>query len=122
MDRLPLDWTWVGGVISRYGLPVWFGMESAGGVVQVLTSPVDLLFFDARLYLAATQTWLAGGNPWGVQLAGNYFAAPPPTLLALAPLAPLPPSVGVWLLAGLALASAFATVRLLKLPWWWVLF
>ena len=81
-----------------------------------------LLYFDARLYLMATQTWLAGGDPWSVHLAGNYFAAPPPSLLSLVPLAALPIDLGVAIIAALCYLSALATVRLLGLPWWWLLF
>ncbi len=80
------------------------------------------LFFDARLYLEATRAWLDGGDPWDVQLAGNYFAAPPPSLLPLAPIAMLPLDVGVAILASLVIVGAVATVRLLDLPWWWILF
>jgi hypothetical protein len=121
LDRRPFNSPWVARMVGTFGLPVWFGMQSLS---QLFLSADDLkyLYFDARLYLDATRAWLAGGNPWDVQLAGNYFAAPPPTLLPLAPFALLPPDAGVAVLAALVILSAVATIRLLHLPWWWILF
>ena len=121
IERSPLASPWVRQVIERYGLPVWFGLNTIGGLALSLRD-TTLLYFDARLYLMATQAWLAGGDPWAVQLAGNYYAAPPPSLLPLAPLAPLPLDVGVAIIAVACFAAAVATVRLLGLPWWWLLF
>ena len=40
----------------------------------------------------------------------------------LAPIAILPEQVGIALMIALAVAGAVATVRLLHLPWWWLLF
>jgi hypothetical protein len=108
-------------VIARFWLPVWFATHSSVAIVNSARD-TSLLFFDARLYLMATQTWLQGGDPWSVQLAGIYYAAPPPSLLPLAPLAMLPIDVGVAVLASLMIVAAVASVRLLSLPWWWVLF
>ena len=65
-------------MVSRYGLPWWFAIESVLGIAVAMQDR-RYLFFDARLYLEATRVWLAGGDPWNVQIAGNYFAAPPPT-------------------------------------------
>jgi hypothetical protein len=116
-----LDVDWIREQILHHGLFVWFLAHS---VVAIAYSARDtaLLYFDARLYLMATQAWLAGGDPWDVQLAGNYFAAPPPSLLPLAPLAPLPLDLGVAIIAVACFVAAIATVRLLGLPWWWLLF
>ena len=108
-------------MVSRYGLPLWFAIESGLGVA-VAAKDTTYLFFDARLYLDATRAWLAGGNPWDVQLAGNYFAAPPPTLLAFAPLTLLPSGLDVAVVALVVVGGAVATVRMLHLPWWWLLF
>jgi len=121
LNRPPFNSPWVIGTVRAFGLPFWFVVQS---VLTIALSAGDLklLFFDARLYLDATRLWLAGGNPWHQQLAGNYFAAPPPTLLPLAPFALLPPDTGVAVLAFLVILSAIATVRLLHLPWWWILF
>lgn len=120
-DRYPFDSPWIRSVVMRYGLAVWFGAHS---LIAIAYSARDtsLLFFDARLYLMATRAWLAGGDPWSVQLAGNYFAAPPPSMLPLAPIALLPIDLGVALVAGAVLIASVLTVRLLRLPWWWLLF
>ena len=50
------------------------------------------------------------------------YAAPPPSLLALAPLAVLPLEVGVAIMLGLSVGGIVLTVRMLHLPWWWLLF
>lgn len=122
LDRYPFNSPWVIRLVSRYGLPVWFGAETLAALVQAAFLDRVYLYFDARLYLMASQRWLAGGDPWDVHLLGNHFAAPPLTLLAVAPLAVLPTDVGVAIIAGLVMAASLATVRMLRLPWWWLLF
>ena len=120
-DRRPLNSPWIAKMVSRYGLPWWFAVESVLGIA-VASQDRRYLFFDARLYLEATRVWLAGGDPWHVQIAGNYFAAPPPTLLAFAPFTVLPADTAVALIALAVIGGAVATIRLLRLPWWWLLF
>lgn len=107
--------------MGRFGLPLWFAAHSAMAIANAARD-TTLLYFDARLYLMATQAWLQGGDPWSVQIAGIHFAAPPPSLLPLVPLAVLPIDTGVAILAGVVIAASVATVRLLGLPWWWLLF
>lgn len=102
----------------RYWLAVWFGVITAIRLTVLIPSGVG---FDAHLYLAATRAWLAGLDPW-VTLEGTRYAAPPPSLLPLAPLAMLPEAVGVAALLVLSVVGVVATIRLLKLPWWWILF
>jgi len=121
LDRPPFNSRWVAATVSHYGLASWFAIESILGA-GLAAKETNYLFFDARLYLDATRTWLAGGDPWDVQLAGNYFAAPPPTLLPFVPLTLLPPELGVALVALAVCGGAVATIRLLRLPWWWLLF
>lgn len=121
LDRYPFDSPWIRQLIARYGLPFWFAVNAIPAIALALRD-TTLLYFDARLYLAATRAWLAGGDPWSVSLAGNYFAAPPPSLLPLAPLAVLPIDLGVAILATAVMSGAVATVRLLGLPWWWLMF
>jgi hypothetical protein len=112
---------WLRAQIVSHGLMVWFIANSVVGIGYAVRD-TSLLYFDARLYLMATRAWLDGGDPWSVQLAGNYFAAPPPSLLPLAPLALLPLDAGVAVVALACFAAAVATVRMLRLPWWWLLF
>lgn len=121
LDRYPFDSPWIRSLVVRYGLPVWFAAHS---IIAIGYSARDttLLYFDARLYLLATKAWLAGDDPWSVQLAGNYFAAPPPSMLPLAPVALLPIDLGVAVVAGAVIVASIVTVRLLRLPWWWLLF
>ena len=104
--------------LKRYWLAVWFGVISAMRLQVLITGRPG---FDAELYLAATRAWLAGADPW-ITIESQRFAAPPPTLIPLAPIAILPETVGIALLIVLAVAGAVATIRLLRLPWWWILF
>jgi hypothetical protein len=109
--------TFVAGWFRRWWLLIVFVWGAVGWVVSKAgASP----WFDGRLYLAATETWLAGGDPWLVTQAGQGFAAPPPTLLVLAPFALVPG--GLYLLAASCVIAAFLTVRVLRLPLWWLLF
>jgi hypothetical protein len=103
---------------TRYWLAVWFGTITAVRVSVLVTGPAG---FDGRLYLRATRAWLDGMDPW-ILIGDQRFAAPPPTLIPLAPVALLPEDLGVALLLVAAIAGAVATVRLLHLPWWWLLF
>ncbi len=120
-DRYPFNSPWIRGLIGRYWLVTWFFANSGLALVHS-ASDTSLLFFDARLYLDATAAWLQGRDPWAVQLAGNFFAAPPPSLLPLAPIAMLPRDVGVAVVASSVIVAAVASVRLLRLPWWWIMF
>jgi hypothetical protein len=104
--------------IARYWLPIWFGIIS---LMRLQTLTTGVAGFDGQLYLAATRAWLAGADPW-VFIGPQRFAAPPPTLIPLAPIAILPEQVGIALMIALSVAGAVATVRLLHLPWWWLLF
>ncbi len=120
-DRYPFNSPWVRGLIGRYWLQTWFVIETFLALVQA-SMDTRYIFFDARLYDAATRAWLSGGDPWQVQIAGNYFAAPPPTLLPLVPFALLPPELGYLALALVVAVGAVASVWILHLPWWWLLF
>lgn len=121
LHRYPFNSPWIRGLVRRFGLPFWFALLTLPTLYRSLTATPEL-FFDARLYVDATRTWLAGGDPWSAELWGNFFAAPPPTLVPLIPFALLPPDVG-WVVLGLTcVAGAVLTLRLLALPWWWLLF
>jgi hypothetical protein len=109
--RFVFDW------FRRYWLALWFTMWAAAWLA---TKPGAAPFFDGQLYLDATRAWLAGGDPWMVSVAGEFFAAPPPTLLVMAPFALLPD--GLYVLVATLVLAAVLTVRMLGLPWWWLLF
>jgi hypothetical protein len=115
------DVAWLLETVSRFLLPAWFATLSADAFLGIMAhqgfDPID-----ARLYVDATRAWLSGADPWAVAYRGIYFAAPPPTLLAMVPFAVLPPPFG-WLLLSVACATAaVATLVMLRLPWWWFLF
>lgn len=113
-----LDLGFVRDWIAAYWLAVWFGVIFAIRAVSIAGHEAG---FDARLYLAATRAWLAGQDPW-IVLDGIRFAAPPPSLLPLVPIAGLPEALGMAIVIGLAVLGVVATVRMLRLPWWWLLF
>jgi hypothetical protein len=76
---------------------------------------------DSATYWDAAHRWIGGQDPYA-NLGGLVFAAPPPTLLVLAPFALLP--LQAFQVVEL-LASIVATVFLLqrlRLPFWYVLF
>jgi hypothetical protein len=104
--------------IARYWLAVWFGVISAMRLSFLVTGAPG---FDGRLYLKATRAWLGGGDPW-IFIESQRFAAPPPTLVPLVPITVLPDDLGVAVLMILAAVGAIATIRMLRLPWWWILF
>jgi hypothetical protein len=103
---------------ARYWLAVWFASISLIRLSVLVTGQAG---FDGRLYLRATRAWLDGQDPW-ILFEAQRFAAPPPTLIPLAPVAFLPEDLGVAILLVAAVAGAIATIRLLHLPWWWLLF
>lgn len=121
LDRYPFNSPWIRSLVGRFWLPLWFAANSGVAIVYAARD-TTLWYFDARLYLLATQAWVAGEDPWAVELAGNFYAAPPPSLLPLLPLAVLPIDLGVAIIAALVIGAAILSVRLLRLPWWWLLF
>lgn len=77
---------------------------------------------DARTYHRAAEAWLAGGNPWVAEYKGVEFAAPPWTLLFLAPFTLL--SEDAYVIVGIvgSFLAAIYTLRRLRLPAYWLLF
>ena len=104
--------------VARYWLAVWFAIISGIRLSALVGGAPG---FDGRLYLDATRAWLAGSDPW-VFIDTQRFAAPPPSLVPLVPVALLPEELGVAVMVVLAVVGALATIRLLRLPWWWLLF
>jgi hypothetical protein len=94
---------------------------------------LDMLGFDARIYLHGAQTWLAGGDPWTAYATRHswphgaadglyYFAGPPPTVLAFVPFAALSDGVFGVIWGTLTVGAAVYTVRRLRLPIYWLMF
>jgi hypothetical protein len=100
-----------------YVFAVTTGLQLAG----VLAYQPMQVGFDARLYSAAAQAWLTGGNPWLVSDLGVHFAAPPPSLLLFAPFAFLPEVLVTWIWVLGSIAVAVAALRALGAPMWWLL-
>ena len=77
---------------------------------------------DLRIYRAAADAALHGGDPWAAGAAGLTFAGPPPTLLAYLPSALVPEPLAVAVYGATTLAAALLVLRALHLPLWWLLF
>lgn len=86
------------------------------------TLHLGTLAVDYEVYRTAVGIWLAGGDPWSVATLGYFYAGPPPSLIPYAPGLLLPSPLGEWAYAVAMLLAAWATVRALRLPLWWVLF
>jgi hypothetical protein len=110
------DFGFVRAWVARYWLGVWFAIVS--GVWLYLAIRNGAVPGDDQ-YLVATRRWLSGIDPWATEYPG-WFAAPPITLLPMIPYALLP--FGRELLVLTAVVAGIATVRLLKRPWYWILF
>jgi hypothetical protein len=101
-------------------LPTWFIIGSLTKLAYFWTE--DLLAVDYWIYREAGAVALAGGDPWTAAYHGFRFAAPPPTVIPYAALSLLPELRGLALSFGVLLGAAVVTVRVLKLPWWWLAF
>lgn len=77
---------------------------------------------DTRIYHRAAEAWIAGADPWRAGLDGVLFGAPPPTLLAIAPLVVMPEDIAVWAVGLAGLAAGIFVLRRSRLPIWWLLF
>jgi hypothetical protein len=121
---------------GQLALAVWFAYwswQTTHSYFESFPYHLDMVGFDARIYLHATQTWLAGGDPWtsyvsqhswaaGAPDARYYFTGPPPTVLAFAPFSWLPDGAFTFGWMALTIGAAFYTLRRLRLPFWWVMF
>lgn len=123
-------------IAGQLALAVWFaywGWQTIRPYFEVFPYHLDLIGFDARIYLHGGQAWLAGGDPWtafalqhswssGAADVPYYFTGPPPTVLAFAPFAWLPDGAFTAGWMALTIGSALYTFRRLHLPYWWVMF
>lgn len=102
-------------------VPYVFAITTAIQLTAILAYQPLQVGFDARLYAAAAHAWLGGADPWQVSDQGVFFAAPPPSLVLFAPFAFLPAAVtsAIWVLGSIAIA--WAALRSLGAPLWWLL-
>jgi hypothetical protein len=112
---------WIRDRLAGWILAVWFLVLASPLLLGYLADPTTL-FFDARLYADGTRAWIAGSNPWDVTYHGVYYAAPPPSLLPLAPFTLLPTPFDWMAVGALVVGATILTIRMLRLPWWWLLF
>lgn len=105
LNQLAIAWVLVFGVLS---LATLLMSSSAFGI-------------DARIYVEATRTWLAGGDPWAITDTGIPFGAPPTSLLAFAPVAWLPNTIVDALVALVGVVALVFAIARTKAGWWWLL-
>ena len=100
--------------LTAVALATWFGVISAMRLVVLVRGGAP--GFDGRLYMAASQAWLSGLDPWDTRLGGIAYAAPPPSLLATAPLTLLPEPVSIGLIVLFGLVGTWWALQRLGLP------
>jgi hypothetical protein len=105
-------------------LILWFGAISWVHATNLMQD--GALAVDATIYYRAAANWLAGLDPWAAVVASGaheyHFAGLPMSLVPIAPFALLPEAAGVALMMVATWISAFAILRALRLPVWWILF
>ena len=107
-------------LVATWGLFLTFAVVTA----ERLLGAYDLGTFaiDLRIYRAAAEVALRGGDPWSAAVDGLAFAGPPPTLLAYLPAALVPEAVAIAVYGAVTLGAALLALRTLRLPIWWLLF
>jgi hypothetical protein len=113
-------------ILGQVALALWFAALSYGRLDTLIRDHVPI-GQDIMIYYRGVQAWLAGGDPWAARVVVNphaafSYAGSPATTVLLAPSALFTEAqfTVIWLV--LSAASAILTVRLLRLPPWWLLF
>jgi hypothetical protein len=118
--RSGIQWDFVLTTFIRLLLPLWFVAYALLMIHNYATH--GFLFLDIAVYREAAIAALAGGDPWAAEVGGLVFAAPPPTLLLLVPVAFLPLELAVVVVSIALTAASVWAIRRLALPLWWILF
>ena len=106
--------------VATWGLAVVFVIITIDRTVRAVR--LGTIALDLRIYRAAADAAIHGGDPWRAGVEGLTFAAPPPALIPYIPAALLPESVAIVLYAGLSIVAGVFVLRALGLPLWWLLF
>ena len=101
---------------------MWFAVCTLSAIRYQLSQQTSLVGIDARIYYRAAQAFLAGGDPWSAQVNGISFAAPPPTLIPYLPFTLIPEDLFVLLAIVACALVSVALLKVLRLPWTWLLF
>jgi hypothetical protein len=134
-ERSELETGRVVKLAGQLALGLWFAYwswQTVASYFEQFPLHMDMIGFDGRIYQHAAQTWLSGGDPWASYVDRHawgsdgylrlFFAGPPPTVLAFAPLAWLSNDAMTTGWMALTVGSAVYTLRRLDLPLWWILF
>ena len=120
-DRYPFNSPWVRGLIGRYWLQTWFAIETFLALIQ---ASMDTRYIFRRSparrcdpRVARGRRSMAGGDCRQL-LRGSATDAP----AAGFRLPSCRPTWAIWALALVVAVGAVASVWILHLPWWWLLF
>ena len=116
--------------MKNWALGVWFLGWSLIRVQQLgwngQTWDLSFIGRDFWIYRNAGLAVLHGTDPWLASFPWNgtdwHFAAPPIAAQLFVPFALIPGPLSLVLFLGLSLGSAWAALRFLGLPGWWLLF
>lgn len=113
-------------VLGEIALGAWFAGQTYLRIAGFVRGKVPL-GQDIQIYYQGVQEWLHGRDPWAAVVVVNVhntfnYAGSPATTVLLAPSALLSESQFTVLWLGISALSAVAIVRLLRLPFWWLLF
>lgn len=106
-------------LIGRFGLPIWFATWT---IADCRHRFGEFFASDTRIYARGALAFLEGRDPWSAAVGPFHFAGLPPTVQLFVPFALIPEDTAVIIGVAIALLSAIAIVRMLGLPWWWLLF
>ena len=106
-------------LIGRFGLPVWFAIWTFADCRHRFG---EFFASDTRIYARGALAFLEGRDPWSAAVGPFHFAGLPPTVQLFVPFALIPEDTAVIIGVAVALLSAIAIVRMLGLPWWWLMF
>jgi hypothetical protein len=107
-------------LVATVGLLLTFVIVTAERLLGAYR--LDTFAIDLRIYRAAADAALHGGDPWSAGVGGLTFAAPPPTLLPYLPAALLPEGLAIAAYGAVSVAAAVVALRAVGLPMWWLLF
>jgi hypothetical protein len=103
-----------------WALAVIFAIVTVERTIRAIQ--LGTLAIDLRIYRAAADAAIHGGDPWQAGADGLTFAGAPPALIPYIPAALLPEGVAIALYLLLSIGAAILVLRRLGLPLWWLLF
>jgi hypothetical protein len=107
-------------IVVTWGLAAVFVIVTAQRTIRAVQ--IDTLAIDLRIYRAAADAAIHGGDPWRAGVEGLTFAGAPPALIPYVPAALIPEQLAIAVYLVLSIAAAVVALRAVRLPLWWLLF